>query len=236
VQKDESYEALLSRVERLEKMIESGVVQRAQQPVKAQAPINEPEEEEFFPIRDDDFAQHDAYSALDDLAPPPENYDDGGFVMPEPAINSTPPIKRETVSAPKKAEPTVEKPQQNQTPVEVISGDGDVDEGRSIWNGAINEARNQKIMRLFVAMKKAKVTAFDGTTLSVTFSPDDEASAKRLDNPELKDKLKNTLKKISSRDIIVEIKLKQLNEEENSFMQSVYDKFPKDLVSHEYDD
>lgn len=249
VQKDESYEALLSRVERLEKMLENGIQINDKKPANAVAAQDVDEQEEFFPIKDDDFVQHDAYSALDDLAPPPENYDDGGFVMPQPTVSSAPPARRTTASTPKKDEPVINVPQKSELVVDdapeqskqpnqdvVIAGDGDVDEGRSIWNAAVNEVRNQKIMRLFTAMKKAKVTSFDGTTLKVEFGPDDEASAKRLDNNELKNKLKKTLKKISSRDIIVEAKLKQLSEEENSFMQKLYDKFPKDLVSQEYDE
>jgi hypothetical protein len=219
------------QVERLEKMLENGTVLQTE-PAKA-VPQQGDEQEEFFPIRDDDFIHNEAYSVLDDLAPPPENYDDGGFIMPEPVISKKPSRSREVVTAPVIEE--VPK-QEQQVSTQMVSGDGDVDEGRAIWNAAINEARAQKIMRLVTTMKKAKVIAFNGITLVVSFTPDDEVSAKRLDDKELKDKLKNTLKKISSRDIIVEIKLKQLNEEENSFMQNVYDKFPKDLVSQEYDD
>lgn len=242
VQKDESYEALLSRVERLEKMLENGIQINAKKPANAVAAQDVDEQEEFFPIKDDDFVPHEAYNMVQDLAPPPEFDGEHDFGMPqEPIIRKAPvqPKREPVINIPQKSKPVVDDaPEQSKQPNQdvVVAGDGDVDEGRSIWNAAVNEVRNQKIMRLFTAMKKAKVTSFDGTTLKVEFGPDDEASAKRLDNNELKNKLKKTLKKISSRDIIVEAKLKQLSEEENSFMQKLYDKFPKDLVSQEYDE
>jgi DNA polymerase III gamma/tau subunit len=226
VQKEQSFEALLERIETLEKKIASGNYKKG---ATEQAPIyeNEPEQDEFFPVKDEDFAGSGEDEVFYQSVPVQEEYiqEEERVEVPDSNmpddVEKAVPIKEPEVQ--EKKQENEEEPQQSQ----------DTDEGRNIWNEAVELVREQKKMRLFMAMKKAKVTGFDGKTITICFNESDESSAKRLEGGELKDLLNKALKEVAKRNIIFSVIIERFSEEDNKFMKQVYDVFPDDIVSIE---
>ena len=258
VQKEESYEALLQRVEILEKKLENGIVQREP---KAPAPKIEKPQDEFFPIKDEDVVpkkkevqkdeSHDdgydseAYAAHNMGYEPPSDdgeedyvpYDDTPVFEPEEPVQK---ITEPEVQASSAVETVATAPNEAVAvePEEGVSatnedGEGDLDAGRRIWNEATEKIRAQKVMRLHSPMKKAQVAGYDGSVIRVTMSEKDETSAKRFENSELKDILTKALKEASGHHLQFEVKVEKLTQEENDFMKQVFDVFPDDIVSIE---
>ncbi len=239
VQKENSYEALLERIEILEKKIESGNFPAN----KVGAPSSkQPDQDEFFPIKDEDFTAKPKQQKTQQKTPAEDSYNDiygQEFVPPEyePPMDDDdsgweePEIHEQPVKPIKEAVP--EAPKQEAKPQEAESSPEETDQGRKIWNDAVNISREKKQMRLHMAMKKAKVTGYDGKTLTISFNENDESSAKRLEDGELRDTLNKMLKDVTKHHIIISVVIERFSEEDNEFMKQVYDVFPDNIVSIE---
>ena len=247
VQKEESYEALLERVEILEKKIASGAI-----PGRGENKdfLPESEEEEFFPVKDKDFAEakNEAAEEAEDTGEehPPEDEEAQEPQEAEPdeqppeGNNEQEPIQE---SAEKEipgdnagdSEELAQAPEDNAAGQSRVSeaGEQGIEQGKRIWNAAVEKIREQKIMRLLTPMKKAGISAYDGKTLHIYFNESDEASAKRFENKELKNILTKALKESAGHHISFTVSVEKLNEEDSEFMKQVYDVFPDDIVSIE---
>lgn len=213
VQKEDSYENLLKRIERLEKMPAADIKTDMEQ----QSHNNEDEQEEYFPIKDDDFKKSDINQ--DNAAADFENENSG---YGEDILENNTDEKKSEISI-EISEKTIDEKDDNTV------NNNDINKGKIIWNKAIDEIRLQKKMRLLTPMKKAEVSGYDGEVLVLSFKTGDEASAGKFENKELKEILKKTLKNITGNIISVKINMSKLNEE-NKFMQETYDKFPEHLI------
>ncbi|MCK5128241.1 MAG: DNA polymerase III subunit gamma/tau [Clostridiales bacterium] len=220
VQKEQSYDALIKRIERLEKRLENANQNVISNKSQAQAP-----QEEFFPVKDADFEKTTLIEEKESIK--------------EDAII---PCDKEEKLDEKTDIPTVDEDITVSTIQETAIGiedkitTQDIDEGKKIWSKAIDEIRTQKKMRLTTAMKKATVTGYGGNILRIGFDVSDNASADRFADKELSEILKKALKKITDKNIIVDVKIIKLNADEDSFMQEVYSAFPKGLVSVEHEE
>jgi len=227
IQKEQSYEALLERVEILEKRMAGGVMPMGE---KVNIPLSTPEEDEFFPVKDEDFininkSDKDEIVDIKEEAELPEKQEN------ENIAESTPKNEiEEKEDVAEQSNETSEKNLQNKEESENESV-SDVSEGKRIWSDTIEKVRKQKIMRLISPMKKANVSDYDGKTLYLNVSESNEASAKRFENKELKGILTAALKETAGHHIIFSISVERLNEEDSEFMKQVYDAFPDDIVS-----
>ena len=241
VQKEASYEALLERMEILEKKVAAGSMPAGN---GNSAPSKAPEQDEFFPVKDDDFAGIKNEAAEE--APTEEE----GTLEREP--QETEPDEQELVED-NEQEPLRENPEEIskgntegseelaeppedtaiETPQASEDAAQDIEQGKRIWSEAIEAIRGQKIMRLLTPMKKAGISGYDGKTLNIYFNESDESSAKRFENKELKNILTKALKESAGHHISFVVSVQKLNEEDNNFMKQVYDVFPDDIVSIE---
>ncbi len=264
VQKEKSYEALIERIEILEKKIASGNISVKPTPSLA-IQEQEQEQDEFFPIKDEDFSKKNEsidqeisdVTAKENTSQSDNHYDDiygQEFVPPEyeppmddednadwqePEIPKTPKLQEETkkTEVQKETEKPIEVKEQETASAEALKekiiSPEKTKEGEDIWNKAIKTAREKKQMRLHMAMKKAKVASYDCKTLTVSFTENDESSAKRLEDGELRNTLNKMLKEVAKQHIIVSVVIERFSEEDNEFMKQVYDVFPDNIVSIE---
>lgn len=229
IQKEQSYEALLERVEILEKRMSGSIMPMGE---KVNIPLSTLEEEEFFPVKDEDFinikkSDKDEIVDIKAEAEPTEKQED------ENSAESTPKNEiEEKEEVDEQSNETSEKSLQNKEESENESV-SDVSEGKRIWSDTIEKVRKQKIMRLISPMKKANVSGYDGKTLYLNVSESNEASVKRFENKELKGILTAALKETAGHHIIFSVSVERLNEEDSEFMKQVYDAFPDDIVSME---
>ena len=258
IQKEQSYEALLERVETLEKKLANGIAPKAAPAVQSET-IND-QQEEFYPVKDSDFAEseksdkpEDAQDAPIDDGPPDAYYGEGDgypqdtavYGMPEDDSDEqardsrldtqAPPPEAKSAPPQKAQEQATEKAQAEaaETPADVPAGEQDLAAGKKIWSDAIELVRRDKIMRLLTPMKKATVSAYDGKTLHVKFTEKDETAAKRFGNSELKDILTKKLKNAAGHHISFMATVERLSEEDSEFVQQLYDAFPDGIVTIE---
>jgi DNA polymerase III gamma/tau subunit len=222
IQKDESYEALLARIERLEGQIEQGTITNASVVLDKTSK----EQEEFFPVKDEDFKpkQVKKKQSLNKEEADNKNTEEiiEDSIEEENIIN----IEQETrQGAPEEGDDGV-----------VAKTKNDIKEGKRIWSQATEEIKNQKKMRLHSPMKKAKVIGYDGQTITIGYEEVDNICKKKIQDKEHIGILKDTLKKISGKNILVSIGDITRNEEEKKLVDEAFDLFPKGLVSIEHED
>ncbi len=238
IQKDESHESLLTRIERLEKQIEKGIVIE-NAPSKKTSPK---EQEEFFPIKDDDFKniqsqekQEEDERKVDDNKTIEVVEEEKADIEPKVIPNDI----MEQVEEQSDEKKLVEKqPDEKEEQIEEKPSDEtyDIKEGRSIWAKATEDVKKQKKMRLFAPMNKAQVIGYDGQTITIAFETTDTVSEKKIHNKELGGVLKSTLKKIAGKIILVSIGDLVRNDEEKKIVDDTLNAFPKGLVSIEHEE
>ncbi len=227
VQKEQSYKALLERVENLEKKLSGAMKPTA---ATKKPSYTQPDQEEFFPVKDEDFAEKkqektqvkvdEETEIAETESKSDEEYEADEETVVEEDINPQSQLTEEM------------KTEEDVSEIQVQNSQDDA-EGKRIWSDAIEKVRSQKIMRLISPMKKAKVSGYDGKTLFINFNEGDEASAKRLENKELKDILTKALKEAVGHHILFSVSVEKMSEEDSEFMKQVYDVFPDDIVSIE---
>ncbi len=239
-EKAASYEALLTRLERLEAALSAGVaisappqpevvhgaVERPQAPSHtkdappaASAPADVPPWEEAPPWDE---------APPPELPPqeaPPQRGAPGQSARPAPAPQ---PRREEPREQPRAAAPAAAPaPAKQQADMPETAGSR---AANKLWQTALEHMRSQpSFMSLVGLAAKGKGIAYDDDTLTLLFAPNDEGTIAMLGEAKRMDKMRAVLEKIVGRPVALRFQTKEWSEAEQRFIEQSMAAIPKGI-------
>jgi DNA polymerase-3 subunit gamma/tau len=238
LEKTASYDALLTRVERIEAVLDNGVANAAPRPsaapVPQQAPAEPPKAAQHPPERKPVPAQSADVPPWEeappwDAAPPPElpNSQEPPRDLPIRPAPPTPPQERS--SAAPMAQPAVGQPLAA-APERPAAAPSTNRTGGKLWQQALDEMKSQPAYASMLGFAaKGKGIDFKDGVLTVLFSPEEENIIAMLGEARRADKLKALLEKLTGGPVTLRYQTREWSESEQRFIDQSLAAIPKGI-------
>ncbi len=228
-EKENSYESLLERIEKLENKINSGEVLLHDKKTVV-------EDKNKISNQDSDDSKQEYDEVIMYGEPPSENEIDEYFPytddLPVKKVKTEQKKQSGTPSLPdsvNEASDNKDKKKKEKTEVKKSKTDGSTKEAKNIWTKATDLVKSKKIMSVATAMKKAIPKSISDDTLVISYD-ENLTGLKRIEEKDNIRLINEVLAEVAGKPVSIKIERLILDEEEIKFNEDI-SKFPKDLVN-----